>query len=68
MKVVVKIINDSEEHELDLADSATPFDALKILEIPPDTVIVTKDDKPIPMDTQLSNNDQLAVIRVVSGG
>ena len=68
MKIVVKIVNDSEQHELDLGDSATPFDALKMLEIPPDTVIVTRDEKPIPLDEQLSNDDRLAVIRVVSGG
>jgi sulfur carrier protein ThiS len=68
MHIKISIVNDKIEKELELADNATPFDVLRLLEIPPDTVIITRDEKPIPIDTQLSNDDQLAVIRVVSGG
>jgi sulfur carrier protein ThiS len=68
MEIVVIIVNDNKQHKLDLAESATPFDALKMLEIAPDTVIVTIDERPIPLDTQLKPDDRIAVIRVVSGG
>jgi sulfur carrier protein ThiS len=68
MEIVVQIVNDKQKHKLDLSEPGTPFDALKILEIPPDTVIITKDERPIPLDTQLEPNDHIAVIRVVSGG
>ena len=68
MEIIVRIVNDNHKHKLDLSESGTPFDALKMLQIPPDTVIVTKDERPIPLDTQLKSNDEIAIIRVVSGG
>jgi sulfur carrier protein ThiS len=68
MQVNVNLVNDNKKEELDVADNSTPFDALKMLEIAPDTVIVTKNDKPIPIDSILEAGDDIAIIRVVSGG
>ena len=48
MEILVLIVNDKQQHKLDLSEPGTPFDALKLLDIPPDTVIVTKDERPIP--------------------
>jgi sulfur carrier protein ThiS len=68
MEILVKIVNDNKQHKLELEDSSSPFDVLKILGIPPDTVIVTKDERPIPLDTSLEPDSELTIIRVVSGG
>lgn len=68
MRVLVHIVNDNRLHELDISESATPFDTLKMLNIAPDTVIVTRDERPIPLDTQLEPDNKITVIRVVSGG
>ena len=68
MQVHVKLINDKKNHTLNVPASATPFDTLKKLQIPPDTVIVMRDGAPIPIDSKLKSDDELEVIRVVSGG
>lgn len=68
MQVSVQIVNDKINHKLKLPASATPLDTLKKLQIPPDTVIVVQGGIPIPIDARLKPNDELAIIRVVSGG
>lgn len=68
MKIKLHLVNDDRDFELDLSNGALVGDSLKELKIPPDTVIITRDGKPIPIDTPLNNNDKLSLIRVLSGG
>ena len=68
MRVTINIVNDNKMKELELTDNATPFDVLNLLEIAPDTVIITRANRPIPLDTKLKPEDQIVLIRVVSGG
>ena len=68
MKINVHIINDDKNYHLNLPKTALVVDTLKKLEIPPDTVIITRNKKPIPIDTPLEDDDKLDVLRVVSGG
>ncbi len=68
MKIKVHLVNDDKHYQLDLPESAKVYGTLKKLDIPPDTVIITRDGKPIPVDTVLNADDELTVIRVVSGG
>lgn len=68
MKIKLHLVNDDKDFELNLTTGAPAGDSLKELKIPPDTVIITRDGKPIPIDTPLRNNDKLSIIRVLSGG
>jgi sulfur carrier protein ThiS len=68
MDVKVHLVNDNKTHSITLPKSALVSDTLVELEIPPDTVIITRNGQPIPLDTQLKTGDELSVIRVVSGG
>ena len=68
MKINVHIVNDDKEYRLDLPKTALAMDTLKKLEIPPDTVIITRNSQPIPLDSELKDGDELTLIRVLSGG
>jgi sulfur carrier protein ThiS len=68
MKINVHIVNDDKEYHLILLKTALAGDTLKKLEVPPDTVIITRNNQPIPLDSPLEAGDELAVIRVLSGG
>ena len=68
MQVSVLLVSDKKTHKLKLPSSATLIDMLEKLQIPPDTVIIMRDGAPIPIDTNLKPNDEVEVIRVVSGG
>jgi sulfur carrier protein ThiS len=68
MKIKVQIVNDDKEYHLNLLKKALAGDALKELSIPPDTVIITQNSQPIPLDSELKDGDKLALIRVLSGG
>ena len=68
MKITVYLVNDAKRQQLDLPDAALVGDTLQELDIPPDTVIVTRGGVPIPLDARLETGAELSVIRVVSGG
>ena len=68
MDIQVQLLNDNKDFRLSLSDSAVAGDSLKELKIPPDTVIIMRNGKPIPIDTPLNNKDKLSLIRVLSGG
>jgi sulfur carrier protein ThiS len=68
MEITVLIVNENKQYKLKLPDSAIAIEILKKLKIAPDTVIITKNDKPIPIDTRLEPDSELSIIRVVSGG
>jgi sulfur carrier protein ThiS len=68
MNINVHIINDDEHHNITLPKLSSVADTLKKLKIPPDTVIITRNNQPIPLDSALEPDDELSVIRVLSGG
>jgi len=68
MEITVRIVNENKQHKLKLSDSATAIEILKMLKVAPDTVIITSNNKPIPIDTHLEPDSELSIIRVVSGG
>ena len=68
MKVKIHLVNDYKNFDLSLPELALAGDSIKELDIPPDTVIITRNGQPIPLDSELSDGDELAVIRVLSGG
>lgn len=68
MKISVKITPGNTEKTVTMADDSRVDDLLHELDMMPDTVIVLKDDTPIPIDAQLPQDQTLHIIRVSSGG
>lgn len=68
MKVNVKITPGNTVKTINMADDSRVDDLLNEIDMMPNTVIVMKDDKPIPEDTPLIDGQTLHIIRVSSGG
>lgn len=68
MKVHVTNFDNKSPVELEVDDNSTAYDILKKLELTPDTMIVLRNDQPIPIDEELNENDKIKIIQVISGG
>ena len=68
MKIKIKIARSNETKNLDLGKDSKVQDALKKLNLKPDTVIVMSENKPIPVDDDLVEGQELTIIQVASGG
>ena len=68
MKVNVIVFEAKTREELELPENATSYDILKKLDLRPDTLIITRNNQPIPIDEELIDNDEIKLIRVISGG
>jgi len=67
----IKVALYPEKNNLDLeikSENATVLDVLAKLNIKPDTVIVIRENKPIPIDEDINDGDKLKIIKVASGG
>ena len=56
------------EKEVEVKDKARVIDVLKTIGINPETVLVKKGDEVIVEDEVLKENDEIELIKVVSGG
>jgi len=61
-----KITIGSKEHEV--SSGQTICDAVHSLRFSPDAFIFMISDKPVPMDTQISDGVQIKAVKVASGG
>ncbi len=68
MKLQLTKFDDKNPIEIEVADRSTAYDILKKLELTPDTMIVVRNDQPIPIDEELKENDKIKIIQVISGG
>jgi len=68
MKIKVKLSRSTEIKEIKLEDKSIVQDVLNNFNIKPDTVIVMNKNKPIPVDDEVKDGDELTIIRVASGG
>ena len=68
MKIKIKISRTKETKNLYLVSGTTVQDALKELNLMPDTIIVMNKNKPIPIDDELKEGEELVIIQVSSGG
>lgn len=68
MKIQVTIFDAKSTEELELPAKSTAYEVIKKLELQPDILIVTRNDQPIPIDEELNDQDELKLIRVISGG
>ena len=68
MKIKVKISRTNEIKEVNLENGASVQSLLKKINLKPDTIIVLNNNKPIPIDDELINGDELTILQVSSGG
>jgi sulfur carrier protein ThiS len=54
--------------EQTLPEGSTVEDLLSQLNLHPDSYIVTKDSKPVPITRNLEDGERLKIIKVASGG
>jgi len=62
----MKITVNNKTYEV--GSGSTVFDALDVIKINPETVLVKRRDKLIPHDASLKDGDSLELITVISGG
>ncbi|MCD6108360.1 MAG: hypothetical protein DRJ99_00510 [Thermoplasmata archaeon] len=69
MRIKVALYPEKNNSDLEIkSENATVLDVLTKLNIKPDTVIVMRDSKPIPVDDNINDGDKLKIIKVASGG
>jgi sulfur carrier protein ThiS len=68
LKIKVRLSKTNETREINLEPGSTVEDLVRKLKLRPDTIIVLSNDTPIPIDDVLSQNQELTIIQVSSGG
>jgi len=68
MNIKVKISRTNETKEISLEKGLTVEDVLKKINLKPDTVIIINKSKPIPIDEEIKDGEELTIIQVSSGG
>ncbi|ADB57106.1 MoaD/ThiS family protein [Archaeoglobus profundus] len=69
MKVKIKFLGgfDKTEEEVEVEKGKRYSDLLKMLGINPETVVVVRNGKPVPVDDFVEEGE-IVVMRVISGG
>jgi len=68
VKIKVKLSRINKTKEVNLEKGSTIEDLLRKINLKPDTLIVMNKDKPIPIDDNLNDSQELTIIQVSSGG
>ena len=68
MKINVKMARTSKVKKLILGRGSTVGDLLEKIKVNPDAIIVMSDNKPIPVDDILTENQEILILQVASGG
>ena len=68
MKVTIKISRNNEIKTIDLEKGSKIQDVLTKINMKPDTLIVMNKNKPIPIDDEVKEGDELTILQVSSGG
>jgi len=68
MSIKVKLIRRNETKNIEIKNDSTIEDILKRINLKPDTVIVMKKNKPIPIDTEIIDGQELSILEVSSSG
>jgi len=68
VKLRVRFIGfEMKREEVVVDENSTYFDLLSVFNINPETVIVLRDGKPVPVDERVEAGE-IKVLRVISGG
>ena len=64
MKITIKLSRSNKTREIDLKTGSTVEDILKKINLKPDTVIVMNKYKPIPVDDEIKDEEELTILQV----
>ena len=64
MKILPKNVTD----EIDIKSGSKMYDLLKKINLKPDNIIILRDNTPVPVDDILTDEQELTIIQVASGG
>ena len=68
MKITVKLQRSNEVKQIEINPNSTVQDVLSKIDIKPDTVIIMRSNKPIPIDDEITDGQELTILQVSSGG
>jgi sulfur carrier protein len=68
VKIHIILLPSNTKKTIDVKKNTSVTEILEKLQIKPDTVIVTKNNIPIPIDEKLDEAKELKIIQVASGG
>jgi sulfur carrier protein ThiS len=68
MKITVKRTPGNTMQEIALPNGATVADLLRQMHLRPDAYIVLQNKTPIPLDEKVTEEQELCLIQVASGG
>ena len=68
MKIRVTLIPQNTSQEIDIKKGSTVTDLLRMIHRRPDSVIVLKNKTPLPVDDILTENQEILILQVASGG
>jgi sulfur carrier protein ThiS len=65
---VARVPRPNVEEALEVRDGATVQEVLRAMRVPPDAVVVLREDRPLPVDAPVRDGERLRVLTVFSGG
>ena len=68
MNVTVKLSRNNETKKIQIENGSTAEDILKKINLKPDTTIVIYNNKPIPIDEEIKEGQEITILQVSSGG
>ena len=68
MKIQVKTLPENTTKEYNISKPATVERLFKQIKLKPDAVIALRKNQPIPLTETLQENEEIAVIKIASGG
>jgi len=68
VKICVKILPKNATEEIDVEHGSKMYDLLKKINLKPDNIIILRGNTPVPVDDILTDEQELTIIQVASGG
>jgi len=68
MKISLTILPDKSTKTVEVVKGTLIIDLLRSLKLSPDSLIVLKNNQPIPIDEELHTAESLSILKVASGG
>lgn len=68
MNITVKLSRNNETKKIQIKNGSKAEDVLKKINLKPDTVIIMRNNQPIPIDEELTDDQELTILQVSSGG
>ncbi|MCJ2519712.1 MAG: MoaD/ThiS family protein [Candidatus Thermoplasmatota archaeon] len=68
MRLTFRVLPSGEDQTLRLDEGADGFELIETLHLNPETYVILRNGRPIPVDSSLQDGDDLSIVSVISGG